>query len=110
MCSNKPQVVLVRRNKPVPEEKASTSAQKDALRSYECCLLLALNVVDKMKKVAVSLRRMLHHLQCHVCEERLEERRESTAVTAFCLFCGSTELSLCVHVDGFAESRFPKGR
>lgn len=60
-----------------------------------------------MKKVAASLRRMLHHLLCNVCEKSL---RESTAVTAFRLSCGSTELSLCVHEDGFAESGFSQGQ
>lgn len=69
---------------------------------------MALSVIDRMKKVAVNLRSILHHL--HHAREELGERRESTAVTAFLLACGSSELSVCVHVDGIAESGFPKGR
>lgn len=90
--------------------KARISAQKGCFRIFESFLLMALNVTGRMKEAAVSLRRMLHHLLCDVCEKRLGERRQSTAVTAFLLSCWSTELPLCVYVDGFAESGFSQGQ
>ena len=66
---------------------------------------MALDVADRVKVAAVSLRRMPHHL---LREQRLRERGDSIAVAAFLLACGSAELSLRVHVDGFAGSGFPE--
>lgn len=104
--TNPGNLYLTGRNKPVPEQKASTRAQQVAL-SAVCCWFEC--HIHKMKKVAVSLRRMLHHLQCHVCKEKLKGGGESTAVTVFCLFWGSTELS--VHACGWlCRKQFSQGQ